>query len=113
MSEGYIGVDLDGTLAKYAGDHTVIGEPIPLMMDRVRRWLREGTKVKIFTARASDPKQLPLIKQWLKDHDLENLEITNEKTPDMIAFWDDRARQVRKNSGERVKESLARRLIEG
>lgn len=42
--QGWIGVDLDGTLAHYDGwkgaDH--IGEPIPAMVERVKQWLSEG-----------------------------------------------------------------------
>lgn len=50
---GWIGVDLDGTLAVYDGwkgcDH--IGEPIQEMVNRVRMWISKGERVKIFTAR--------------------------------------------------------------
>lgn len=115
MNDEHILVDLDGTLAKYDGDIKTIGAPIQSMMDRIRRWHREGKKVKIFTARVAGEgreTQLPLIQQWLKDHDLEGLEVTNEKTPAAIAVWDDRARQVRKNTGERIRESRARQIIE-
>src|SRR5207344_2652938 len=53
MSEGWIGVDLDGTLAYYdqwrGPEH--IGEPVPAMLERVQRWLAEGKDVRIFTAR--------------------------------------------------------------
>ena len=51
---GWIGVDLDGTLAHYNGwvDETHIGEPIQGMADRVRGWLADGIDVRIFTARA-------------------------------------------------------------
>lgn len=53
----WISVDLDGTLAEYhiwyGADH--IGNPIPAMMERVRRWLEEGVTVKIFTAPATLP----------------------------------------------------------
>jgi hypothetical protein len=56
-SQGWIGVDLDGTLAHYDGwkgaDH--IGAPIPAMVERVKGWLAEGKTVKIFTARAYCP----------------------------------------------------------
>ncbi len=49
-----IAVDLDGTLAHYdefrGKDH--IGKPIPKMMERVKKWLDEGQKIVIFTARA-------------------------------------------------------------
>lgn len=51
---GWIGVDLDGTLAEYNGwvGPTEIGAPIPLMVNRVQDWLAEGQEVRIFTARA-------------------------------------------------------------
>lgn len=50
---GWIGVDLDQTLAEYSGDVSVIGEPIEPMCDRVRKWLKEGVDVRIVTARVS------------------------------------------------------------
>ncbi|HEV7674386.1 MAG TPA: hypothetical protein VGQ12_07640 [Candidatus Angelobacter sp.] len=57
MHNGWIGVDLDGTLAHYAGwkgpEH--IGEPIMPMVERVKGWLAEGKTVKIFTARVYCP----------------------------------------------------------
>jgi hydroxymethylpyrimidine pyrophosphatase-like HAD family hydrolase len=56
-TQGWIGVDLDGTLAHYDGwkgaNH--IGEPIPAMVERVKRWLAEGKTVKIMTARVYCP----------------------------------------------------------
>ncbi len=56
---GWIGVDLDGTLAHYDGwaGPESIGEPIPLMMARVREWLALGREVRIFTARCCVPEQ--------------------------------------------------------
>lgn len=49
---GWIGVDLDGTLAVYRGwNGGEIGEPVPAMVERVKRWLAEGQDVRIFTAR--------------------------------------------------------------
>ncbi len=52
--KGWIGVDLDGTLAiyeKWIGAKD-IGDPIPKMVDRVKAWLAEGKyDVKIMTAR--------------------------------------------------------------
>jgi len=55
LSNGWIGVDLDGTLAYYDEWRGLyhIGEPIPAMVDRVKRWLAEGRDVRIFTARVS------------------------------------------------------------
>lgn len=101
---GWIGVDLDGTLAKYNGwkgmEH--IGEPVIPMMLRVQKWLSEGKTVKIFTARACVPEAVPHIKAWLSSHNLGDLEITNIKDFGMIELWDDRCVQVIPNTGETV-----------
>lgn len=104
--DGWIGVDLDGTLAKHSGwkGATHIGEPIPKMVARVRRWVGHGKKVKIFTARADDERAVNAIKKWLKKHELPDLEVTNLKDPKMTEFWDDKAVAVEKNTGE-VKEA--------
>lgn len=50
---GWIGVDLDGTLAIWKGhfDVLAIGDPIPAMVDRVKAWIAAGQDVRIFTAR--------------------------------------------------------------
>jgi len=97
----WIGVDLDGTLAHYDAWSSIehIGKPVPAMLKRVQQWLQQGKKIKIMTARASDPKQMPLIKEWLKEYDLQNLEITNQKDFQMVELWDDRAIQVMPNQG--------------
>lgn len=100
--DSWIGFDLDGTLAEYDGvwkgyDH--IGEPVPLMMDLLKRYIAEGKTVKIFTARASDPKAIPHIKAWLKEHGLGDLEVTNIKDHGMIKLYDDRAAKVIPNMG--------------
>jgi len=101
--EKVIAVDLDGTLAKtvpgkFQAD--VIGKPVPKMLARVRRWLREGRKVVIFTARAADKRNIPYVENWLVENDLPELEITNEKIPSMVRFYDDRAERVLKDTGE-------------
>ena len=106
---GWIGVDLDGTLAHYDGwkgiDH--VGAPVPLMIARVRAWLAQGRAVKIFTARVSVPEPtksevIEAIHKWLAEHGLPSLEVTNIKDFGMIELWDDRAIQVRVNTGEAV-----------
>lgn len=106
---GWIGVDLDGTIAEYKGwkgiDH--IGDPIPAMVQRVRDWLSQGRQVKIFTARiAVPPDELPLviepIHKWLEAQGLPRLEVTNVKDFGMIELWDDRAVQVIPNTGRRA-----------
>ncbi len=101
---GWIGVDLDGTLAIYDGwrgpGH--IGEPIPLMLDRVREWLAAGQEVRIVTARASIKEQIPPIERWLEEHGIGGLKVTNEKDFGMHELWDDRAVQVIPNTGRRA-----------
>ncbi len=94
-------VDLDGTLARYTGwqgpDH--IGEPIPLMQERVMKWIAAGKTVKIFTARASAPEQIPVVKEWLLKHGFGDLDVSNVKGFDAVEIWDDRAVTVEKNTG--------------
>jgi hypothetical protein len=70
VGKGWIGVDLDGTLAEYHGwvGPEYIGPPIPAMLDRVKLWLEEGRTVKIFTARCSVPEQLAPVAEWLERH---------------------------------------------
>lgn len=103
-SRGWIGVDLDGTLARSDTLFTLdrIGDPVPKMLHRVKSMVERGTRVKIFTARASDPDQIPLIKTWLRENEIPNLEITNVKDYDMIRLYDDRAIQVIANTGDIV-----------
>lgn len=112
---GWIGVDLDGTLAKYEGwqgpEH--IGEPITPMVDRVKRWLNEGKEVRIFTARMSGPRAdvlevsrtMELILEWTKKHIGTALPATCVKDYGMIELWDDRAVQVEMNTGRAIGQS--------
>lgn len=102
QKNGWIGVDLDGTLARYDGWYgpAHIGEPIPGMVQRVKNWLEEGVEVRIFTARASVPEYIPFVTQWLEKQGLPALEVTNIKDFAMICLWDDRCVQVETNSGE-------------
>ena len=103
-SEDYIAVDLDGTLAKMEGWNGPyeIGEPIPAMVNRVKKWLTKGYSVKIFTARASDgdPKTISAIKNWCTKHIGKELEVTCTKDMNMVALFDDKAIRVEKNTGK-------------
>ena len=106
----HIGVDLDATLAHYNGwrgiDH--IGTPVPKMVARVKRWLKEGKDVRIFTARASSGrKAVRYVKDWCKEHLGRVLPVTNVKDPHMVAIWDDRAHRVEKNTGEKKASDYA------
>jgi hypothetical protein len=104
----WIGVDLDGTLAQDLGNKHEnrglgeIGSPIRPMLNRVKHWIAEGRTVKIFTARASSPRQVVMIKKWLARHGLPALEVTNVKDLRMIELWDDRCVQVMTNLGEPI-----------
>jgi len=101
---GWYGVDLDGTLAYYAGyqGDTVIGDPIPRMITRVKEWLTDGKDVRIFTARMSmqnAPAIQQAIEQWCEKYIGQILPVTCRKDPQMIEMWDDRAVRVEQNSG--------------
>lgn len=99
---GWIGVDLDGTIAMYPPDNgQEIGTPIAPMVSMIRAWLAKGVEVRIFTARASLPDQVMLIKQWCREHIGQELLVTNKKDFQMIELWDDRAVRVLPNTGRR------------
>jgi DNA topoisomerase I len=108
---GWIGVDMDGTLAMWeeGQDLMVIGPPTPpdpisglSMVDRVKEWLSEGKDVRIFTARVADDTdgtQRRLIEEWCKEYIGQALHVTNEKDHHMTDLWDDRAHGVERNTG--------------
>lgn len=127
---GWIGVDFDGTLAEYGTwmgpDHC--GAPIAPMVERVKRWLSEGREVRIFTARAypmgrhdadagrcfamaaneravESAAAINAIREWCRQHVGQVLTVTCIKDFSMIELWDDRAVQVRPNTGEVVGHS--------
>lgn len=103
-SKQWKGVDLDGTLAHYEGDPETIGPAVKKMLDRVKNWIKDGKKVKILTAQAGNPSQIPEIEDWLIANDIPGLQITNEKDEFMEELWDDGAVQVIRNTGDRVDE---------
>ena len=108
---GWIGVDLDGTLAHYSGwkgaEH--IGDPVPAMVERVKGWITEGREVRIFTARAwtdgtserseEAGKAVLRIRDWCREHLGVVLPVTCVKDYGMIELWDDRAVRVMVNRG--------------
>lgn len=111
---GWIGVDLDGTLAVYGEwkGPKHIGKPIAPMVERVKRWLEEGRDVRIFTARVYHDgseqrvkdalEALHAIKDWCKAHLGSELPVTCVKDYEMLELWDDRAVQVVMNEGTPV-----------
>jgi len=102
----WIGVDLDGTLAslipisEYTGNPDQIGKPVPLMIERVRKWLVQGREVGIFTARAENPMRIAPIEEWLIANGLPELAIINVKDSNMIELWDDRCYRIETNTGK-------------
>jgi hypothetical protein len=131
-NKGWIGVDLDRTLAQYEpGDYhrygsNYIGAPIAPMVERVKKWLAEGKDVRIFTARVSRPgigegshcrtvddyvqrnKEIEEFRKtltgWLVGAIGRDLPVTCVKDYDMVVLYDDRARQVVANVGTVVGE---------
>lgn len=123
--QGWIGVDLDGTLAYYDKwvKWNVIGDPIPLMQARVRRWLEAGHDVRIMTARAhfrytlvpevclitgesfTHDDMVGAVQDWTERHVGRRLPVTCCKDVHMIELWDDRAVQVESNTGRTLAET--------
>ena len=103
-------VDFDSTLAVYhPGDFhkygpLILGEPIEPMVNQVKAWLRQGIEVVIFTAR--DPISWALISKWTEEHIGTRLMVTNVKTWDIDAFYDDKTFHVIPNTGEIVDTDL-------
>lgn len=110
---GWIGVDFDGTLAKYERWEGPLkfGPPIPAMVERVKRWLREGRDVRIFTARACEaahedyPQILAALEAWSREHLGAVLPITCVKDFGMEELWDDRVVAVEPNTGAALSPS--------
>lgn len=101
--DGWIGVDLDGTLAKYTRYRESVGEPIGPMVNRVKRWLAKGKEVRILTARV-EPRdiqwdQMVRVHEWVKTNIGVGLEVTDRKDHEMEELWDDRVVAVEKNEG--------------
>lgn len=121
QNRGWIGVDLDGTLAKFNGDAwdpLAIGDPIPIMVKKVRHVLAKGFEVRIFTARVDGGRAAlemgnpaganyrdvsairRRIEDWTEKHIGVRLKVTNQKDYGMVELWDDRARRIEFNTGK-------------
>jgi hypothetical protein len=109
-------VDFDGTLAYFdtwkGPDH--LGEPIPLMVRRVKNFLAKGDRVVIFTSRMNSDerygkqnldKMRSDIQAWCKLHIGQELEVSNEKGP-VDTLYDDRAFRVVRNTGLTTEEFI-------
>lgn len=97
---GWIGVDLDGTLAEYKkGQGSLIGRPLQPMVARIKKWQEKGKEVRIFTARAKTPGGVMQVQTWLANNGLPKLDVTNVKDDELFELWDDKAIRVVKNTG--------------
>jgi hypothetical protein len=71
------------------------------MVERVKGWIAEGKKVKIFSARVTQGQEaIRYILEWLTANGLPELEVTNVKDFDMVELWDDRCVGVVTNTGK-------------
>lgn len=105
LKEPYIvAVDFDGTLAKHVTpfDPKLAGKPIPKMLFRVKKFIKDGEKVVILTARVHSSINKTqrrythkLIEAWCLKYLGKRLPITSEKSPLFKVMYDDRAIQVK------------------
>ena len=117
MTQGWIGVDLDGTLMVWTGNGTTMGPPIAPMVRRVKAWLAKGQEVRIFTARVSVPDLefreavRSVIEDWSFEQFGQKLRVTCEKDTSCIEYWDDKAIRVIKNTGLSEREYKMRKRV--
>jgi hypothetical protein len=112
VTKRHILVDFDHTLAEYttwADQGSAIGPPVPAMVERVKRWLRAGEDVRIFTARATDDnprltEDVSAIQAWCVEVFGHTLDVTNRKNFGAVAIWDNIAVTVEPNTGWNLTE---------
>lgn len=114
-TKGWIGVDLDGTLAHYDvwKGETHIGPPVAKMVGHVKTWLNDGfLDVRVFTARIASgaPEERAAVERaihlWCEEHIGQRLDVVCAKDYAMVQLWDDRAVQVIPNTGICMAEAL-------
>lgn len=113
--QGWIAVDLDGTLATYDGWKGIkhIGEPIPKMVEKIKEHIKDGFDVRIYTARVCQGQDglsveqiIKIIQKWGIRHIGHCLAVTNVKDFGMITCYDDRATQVFCNIGITAEDKI-------
>lgn len=105
--EGWVGIDLDGTLAAWgkSWDGWSIHEPIPKMVEKVKWLIENNIPWKIMTARVGSEDnswnqgQRQLIQYWCQEHLGGVPEVTATKDYHMVILWDDRAWNVVLDTG--------------
>lgn len=83
-----IAFDFDGVLAVYDGYRgpTVLGDPMPGVLELVTELIARGLEVIVFTVRDAGA-----VLDWLAEHGFPLLEVTNMKLGKVSVFLDDRA----------------------
>lgn len=131
--EGWIAVDMDGTLFEYTTwtKWNAFGAPIKLMAERVIHWVMEEKKdVRIFTARMPLPHEQEIehvcrnsgekftgvmMKHAIAMHCREHLGFPMRaqcyKDLNTIEIWDDRAIGVVANTGETLVDAAVAKLV--
>ena len=110
---GWIGFDLDGTLAHHEGykGRLHIGAPILKMIRQVKELLTMGAEIRIVTARVAPPDVVDgvsvaevrvAITNWCLKHIGQELLVTYSKDKDMNCLVDDRAIGVPKNKRQEL-----------
>lgn len=117
-------VDFDGVLAKFdkwrGPEH--LGEPVPEMVSKVKKWVSEGSRVVIYTARMTPgvefgqinniEKTKSAIENWCYDHIGYVLPITNIKSYADV-YYDDKCSRIIPNTGLTLEETIARIASQG
>ena len=114
---GWYGCDFDATLAFYdVWNNGELGQPIPKMLERVRRHIENGDEVRIFTARVATfpgmsdesakmiEEERTKIQDWAQKYLGVRLQVTCQKDYACILIYDDRARQVEPNTGKLIED---------
>lgn len=108
---GWIGLGLEGGLAQAVFDGQgklvpgQLGDPVPIMVERLRHWLGKGLVIKLFTPLAAREEGVAKVKDWLRHHGLPDLPVTHAKDLHMLELWDARCIQVIPNTGRPVGQS--------
>tara|TARA_Y100000310_G_scaffold324189_1_gene385751 strand:- start:8013 stop:8987 length:975 start_codon:yes stop_codon:yes gene_type:complete len=113
---GWVGFDLDGTLAHYTEFVSMedIGPPIPAMIRVVRRLIVLGHDVRVVTGREASaaqesPEALERLRLTVASWTAENIGTAlalSQKDHKMVALFDDRAVQVESNTGRLLEDLL-------
>jgi hypothetical protein len=121
-------VDFDGTLAEDTGwkGYRHLGAPIPKMITKVKKWLANGDKVVVHTARLTWTTESPynpteegldrqgivnLLEAWLEKNVGGKLPIINEKHGEG-RMYDDWGRHIVRNTGMTSTELILERIEE-